>query len=348
MKELWIHAGLPKTGTSALQVFFAQKMQELKDIGLDYMELIDISDAKRGNITSGNGENFARSMLNSNHEAYIDDINGAILKKFFDKIENSKFNKLLLSSEYFNIIPINNIENLKNMLSQKGVILKFIYYVRRQDQFLMSAYMQRVKNHGYKETPDKFILENYKNIFFLNYYTLSKTYQDILGKDNLYVYTYETTKNNSKGIIGHFLEKILKKTPDFVDTIPPINTSPNLLELKLLLSINKFNPRNSLSNIVIKNSVALDNSTNYQIHNIIPNNIIKEILEYFRLENEKFFSEFASNEAFDKPKEFEDIDLDNIEITQKEMIDVFAGLFVELDKKIALLENKYNKIVRNS
>lgn len=337
MKELWIHAGMPKNGSSALQVFFAQNLNRLREEGLDYIELVDLTDARQGEITASNGFRFAQSMLDKNHEAYLEDKNHNLLNQIISRIQTSKFSKFLLSSEYFIVVPYKEIENLNKHLLKNKIRLKFIYYVRRQDQFLVSAYMQRVKRHGYSDTPEKFILDYYKNTEFLNYFTVSKAYESILGKENLYVFIYERTKDHSNGIVGHFIKSILGKNLSWIEEQNSINTSPNLLELKILLSSNRFDPRTEFSDIIVKNSAKINNSSKYQLHNIIPERVMHSILEYFRKENEMLFIEYTKNEKFDEYLPQENINFNDINFTQKEFIDVMSGLFVEFDKKISRL-----------
>ena len=103
MKEVWIHSGLPKNGSSAIQVFLAQNIANLEQEGIDYLEILDISDAKRGHISSGNAALLSRSMLNKEHEAFYDD-NDNLYNQFLLQISSSKYEKILLSSEFFSVV----------------------------------------------------------------------------------------------------------------------------------------------------------------------------------------------------------------------------------------------------
>ena len=100
MKKLYVHAGMPKCGTSALQVFWAQNSDELRRNGIDYLSLGDLSAATAGEITSGNAGPLARSMYPTEHSAkkgskksHIDELIKSIL--------NSPCEQLLISSELF-------------------------------------------------------------------------------------------------------------------------------------------------------------------------------------------------------------------------------------------------------
>jgi len=53
--DFFLHIGFGKTGTSALQTFFAQNTSKFSDLGLDYPDTPHTELAKRGIITPGNG-----------------------------------------------------------------------------------------------------------------------------------------------------------------------------------------------------------------------------------------------------------------------------------------------------
>ena len=53
MKTLFLHIGLGKTGSSALQSWLSLNVEGLREQGIDYADLAP--EAKRGDVSSGNG-----------------------------------------------------------------------------------------------------------------------------------------------------------------------------------------------------------------------------------------------------------------------------------------------------
>jgi hypothetical protein len=338
MKKLYIHAGLPKNGTSALQVFFAKNQKQLLEQGIEYFRTGDINEAEKGNITSGNGGLLARSMLNQNHEAYYKNGNH-LYKEILEKIKNSNTETGLLSSEFFAVIPLSKITEFKESLLNIHVELHFIYYVRRQDQYLMSTYMQRVKRHGFTENPNNYLKSIYKNIHFLNYFGYFNQIENILGNNKLSVFIYETTKNHPKGLIGHFSQKLFGECPDWVKTDPIINTSPSPLEIKLMLMANQYSPRMQFSDFIVADSILSGRSNKYMTHNIVSNEVSKEILNHFDDQNKKFENKFAEGHTFPKPLDKDYINLESLSFKPEEVMDIVSGFLVRFDRRLTKLES---------
>lgn len=339
MKTLWIHSGMPKNGSSALQVFLAKNKNALLKEGLDYIELNDIGDAVAGKITSGNSALFARSLLHENHEAFFQ--NGKRLhKKLFGYLSSAKSENFLLSSEFFTTVPAKNYKTLKEDLLELGITLKIIFYVRRQDQFLMSSYMQRVKRHGYQGFPDDFVLQNYKKSFFLNYFGYTNLIENVVGKGNVLPNVYELTKNHEKGLVGHFISRLLGYVPEWIEEQSSINTSPSILELKFMLMSNIYKPRMNFSDFLIEDSISRGRSKPYEGHSILSAEARAEVLEHFREQNEKFFAKFLPGGTFPETEQGEFIDLKSFQFSANEMMEVVTGFLVRFDQRLAFLENK--------
>lgn len=107
-KEIIIHAGLPKTGTSSLQSFLAKNRQKLKSLGFEYpvneYNASDVSRQENGQMGSGNlrplydfiehgSPYFFRP---SSRKPTVDDIEN-FLRSFFSSNEDC----LLYSNETF-------------------------------------------------------------------------------------------------------------------------------------------------------------------------------------------------------------------------------------------------------
>lgn len=337
MKTLWIHAGLPKNGSSALQVFFAKNRDKLLNEGIDYLDIADISKAIKGEISSGNAALFSRSLLHKNHPEYKSD-DGSLYDKVINTVYKSDSANGLLSSEFFARVPLERFEGLKNELNNLNVTLKIIYYVRRQDQFLMSNYMQQVKRHKYIGSPGDFILNNYKKSPLLNYFDCANNLEKVLGARNVIPLIFESTKEHQKGLVGHFIETILGHCPNWINAQSLINTSLSPLELKLMLMANKYSPRMVFSDLIVANSINSGRVQKYSLHNIIPPNVIKEILEYFKEQNNDFEKKYGNGNVF--PNHIDDnyVDLQSITFTPEEVMDILVGCMVSFDKRLSMLE----------
>ncbi len=342
MKILYVHAGLPKNGSSALQVFFAKNQNNLLKNDIEYLKIgkkDDIEEAKKGNITSGNGALLSRSMLNKKHEAYHSD-EGKLYSEMLDIVKKSKVSTGLISSEFFALLSLDIIKTWKEDLALLGVTLKFIFYVRRQDQFLMSGYMQRVKRHGYMGNPNDYLLNEYKLIHFLNYFGYFNEIETILGQNNLVVSIYELTKINTKGLVGHFMQSILGECPEWVNIDPVVNTSPSLIEIKLMLMANKYSPRMKFSDFIVEDSIKAGRSTKYKLHSIVSPEVTQVIMDYFKNQNSKFEKKYCNGQVFPSidyiQKEY--LDIDDLFFSSGEVMEIIAGFLVRYDRRLLKLE----------
>lgn len=338
MKELWIHMGLPKNGSSAIQVFLAQNIINLKKEDLNYIELNDINNAKRGEISSGNAVLLARSLLSKSHEAYFND--NKLYELFLKLLKKNNNKKVLLSSEFFAIVPITSMKKIKEDVEKIGFQLKLIFYVRRQDQFLMSSYMQRVKRHKYTGYPEDFVLENYKNIHFLKYYGYTNEYINLLGKENIYTNIYELTKEVQEGIVGDFIISILGYIPSWVKSIKSINTSPSIMELKFMLINNNYSPRMEYSDFLISDSIFRNKSYKYQKHNILSKKLTNQIHNYFEEQNNRFCNEILNGKNFPEFKDEEFVNIKDLSFNLDEVTEIISGFLVRYDRRLTKLETK--------
>lgn len=340
MKVLYVHAGLPKNGSSALQVFFANHISELLNEGIDYFDLESLDDAKKGMITSGNGALLSRWFLNEKHEAYYPD-GQAVYAKLINQIKESKAEAGLISSEFFANIPPPKLEQLKSDMEAIGVTVKFVFYARRQDQYLMSGYMQRVKRHGATDFPEDFVKKSFKNVHFLNYFDYAQSLENILGKGDVIPRIFESTKKNPKGLVGDFLQTILKHDcPTWVQVDPVVNTSPSALEIKFMLMANKFSPRMRFSDFVVEDSICAGRSEQYKTHAILKPEIIEEILSFFNAQNKNFEKEYGEGERFPDYVPGNYVDLEDFNFSGNEVMDIMSGFLVRFDRRLTRLEQK--------
>lgn len=129
-KQVIIHCGPPKTGSSALQHWFISNRDYLRSIGIMYPE----HNADRNGIGSGH-----HSLL-LNHKASGSEFNVDAYKTLLDEFYQSSSKYLLLSSEYF-------FYHIESFIELTGNV-KFVVFIRPECETIESLYNQAVKRNG--------------------------------------------------------------------------------------------------------------------------------------------------------------------------------------------------------
>ncbi|NYI80543.1 hypothetical protein [Nocardioides panzhihuensis] len=132
MKSIVVHAGLPKTGTSAVQAFFNSNGEALAKAGIFYpAHTVD-----RNGISAGN----AGSLMERSGHLFV--ASSREVTRTLEEFEASGCHTLLLSSEAF--LP--ELRGIAELLPPQA---QFVLYVRDPLAFLESDYNQRVKRIGH-------------------------------------------------------------------------------------------------------------------------------------------------------------------------------------------------------
>lgn len=190
MATVYLHIGLPKTGTTALQIFLYDNQDVLESHGVSFpdfgLRYKDSSFRKNGrfliapNISNGT-KDFSRPS--DEYEPTLNKI--AELGKTYDKIliTDEGIWHLSMKREHF-------WSDLKSDFESRGLDLKVIVYLRRQDSFVQSLYAQRVR-----ETKKPFTFEEYLNSevqkWPLDFKERLDHISDIVGRDALIIRLYE-------------------------------------------------------------------------------------------------------------------------------------------------------------
>jgi hypothetical protein len=167
MKELILHIGCPKTGSSALQSWLAINQGGLAKQGYQFAVLD--SAAKNFKVSSGNGallDTFIRKTYN-----LVDDDREkglAILDLYF-----SGSKKAIVSSEILSGFSTTNIQKLGHFFDQHKIHVKVIAYVRNLYDFFYSAHVQHVKRTNRLSSFESAVLEERHFRHFLTYKNFS-------------------------------------------------------------------------------------------------------------------------------------------------------------------------------
>lgn len=135
VQEVWLHIGTAKSGTTALQHYYNENRTALSEAGLKYITAPGHSSANKLVIA-----------INKNREEELAKISAHITEQIRSGMERTA----LISSEmFFGMAP-------EKILSALPVLrdypLNILVYLRRQDRYIESKYLQKMKNGRFKGT----------------------------------------------------------------------------------------------------------------------------------------------------------------------------------------------------
>ncbi len=249
-KTLYIHIGSPKTGSTALQNFFALNEKQLGKKGLYYpkykrydvvnnhlyfSQLVVKSGMKRGRvITSKDRQKAKRKVYNYLKRVALD--------------AGTRHSILLSGEEMFFARDLSTLEDVRSMFSS----VKIIIYLRRQDQFLQSFYLQ-----GYKKGKIREPIREHTYLvdkFWLDYLARLETWAEIFERKNIIVRPFEKKQFYQDNLFSDFLHNTmnLELTGDLV--IPEREQSNLRVDIDIyetMQLINSFDlPRKELRKLI--------------------------------------------------------------------------------------------------
>jgi hypothetical protein len=345
MKEIILHPGMPKTGTSALQVFLARNHAALKERGVDYLPIGEFNLGLKGSISSGNGSFLARTLLPPNSPAWIAD-GERYHAEFHAAVRASTADVGIVSSEMFIDAAREQLEKLLASLRERGIAVKVLYYIRRHDQFLASAYMQQVKRHGCTDYPETYVRATYRSAPFLKYHSFYRYLADLFGSRNIRCRIYDEAIRQERGLFRDFLSVLGIDGAGLATDIPDINTSLTPKEVAIMLMINRYRPRMQFSDLVVENAVTSGVMKAGTEHRLLSHRLVEEIEEFFRKENTELAREyFGRSQLFETPASTDAADpIATASLSFEDVIAFFGGLVVRYDQRMVELDQRLTEM----
>ena len=233
MNKVFIHCGAPKTGTSYLQVLFAQYSGDLLKSNIVYPEDASVDSARSGAVTSGNGVEMANYICpNLPHNIGDKD---AFLPRLENLLEQHKGKNLLFSSEFITFPEGERTQNIRRSIESAGYQPQIIYLVRDIATAARSTYSQQVKRHGETRNFSDF-LKSWDPLYHHHVSSIIEAF----GVENLILLNYEQEKDNLADLL---FKRVLGV--DFpIEGSFVINRSLTDTEIEMLRLMNQHFPPN--------------------------------------------------------------------------------------------------------
>ena len=211
MKTLWIHIGMPKTGTTALQEFLDINQATLRQEGFLYRRMpfsyrkdqSQISGRRNGYFLHGLAET-ARGYDPARVEAEREE-GFQILEQWFRETD-----RILLTDEnLWTRIQEGEtyLDHLRRYRDRTGREIRIVVYLRPQEEFLESLYRQRVDGNAAVQVWDEFREQMLPS---LDYPAKLHRITQALGKEALRVRVYQTSlvRADPQFLFSDFMETI--------------------------------------------------------------------------------------------------------------------------------------------
>ena len=292
-RKIIFHIGLPKTATSSLQHFFHKNANLLQ-------EDFNILYPKSGRTKSCPSSHFRLffSFQNKDHFLCPKDIGSPEFEMNLI-LNESKYmsDQILISCEYLIFLSINEFMKLKKIINDRYEI-KFIIYLRRIDDHIISLTNQKVKSNILSNK--KINLSNTIKMRVDIYKKIEKLTK-IFGVNNIIYRIYDYDKFFENNINKDFLVNALQIT-DFSRFAFPekeinIKLGKNSFEYKLLVNKLGYLPLQikKISDLLVDYSINHENSSPI----LLTYNQRKELFYTIQKYEEHLFKLFHPEETFE-------------------------------------------------
>ena len=221
-QKIYIHIGMPKTGSSAIQAFLALNECYLRNHGFSYPNHTGFKQAFQ--TSAGNVADMAKWIENKNDQAINNILN-----------MNSTKN-IILSSEILFKSLMNDPKKFKQYL--QGRDYKIICYVREFTDLIESCINQQIKNHYCIDYTN---VDNIATNF--DYYSCLLNAETYINKKNIIVKKYGSEFFYKGNIYADFMNTLGLELDDSV-IYPEKTVNPSLnrdaLEFRIILNKSFF------------------------------------------------------------------------------------------------------------
>ncbi|MGD9900810.1 MAG: hypothetical protein AB7T22_16920 [Calditrichaceae bacterium] len=297
MKQVYIHIGPPKTGTTTIQHSLFLNRDKLLQNGVYIPHTGSLVD-KAHHYNLG-WELIGEKKFNKSKGTWGD---------LLDELRKVEVSKIILSSEGFIRCTDDNIRTMKEYLSDYETFI--VFYVRRQDKKIQSQWAQGAKSPYRPDVDITFLdwIEN--NIYqfsFSDYYEIYHQWKRVFG-DNILIRVVE--KGQLQGtLFEDFLTTIGVENPQQYQTSNDMNVSPGIKTLSMILEYKrllgtKIDEKKLLRIIRVIKDYGEENGWNDEKWSFLTREMYDKIMSQYEESNRKLALEyFQRDQLFFEPFE---------------------------------------------
>ena len=240
MKQLYLHIGLGKTGSSALQSWLSLNAELIAQQGIDYADIVP--EVKFGESLSGNGIALHHACVDQD----LDRVEELLTTTYFFTPGNTV---AIVSCELLQGLSLSKIEAIKDICNRNAIEVTIVAYVRSVYEWLYSTYVQFVKRASHTHS---FGAKD-EDLDFAAFHDNLLRYFEVFG-ERMNVLNYDAAK---KDIYSSFANVTGISTNSLQSLKMRVNRSLSFKEVEILRRTNALHNgafSTQISNFVISES----------------------------------------------------------------------------------------------
>jgi hypothetical protein len=250
-RELILHIGLPKTGSTSIQTFLVQNRSALMRHAIDYLAPAGYFERGRpANIAKGNGRYFAQSLLPADDPMCLPP-NDRFVAALRDAIEKCSAERVLLSSELFVFASEVGWSEVVDICERQGRKLRLIAAVRNHADIISSSLIELARSFGLADLSRERIRLFYAHHPALKYGSFFSALRRLAG-DRIHVLSHDRAVAD-RSLMADFLGALEISHGDGTWAEPArLNVTPSPEAIAFIRLCNSRNVPASVSNAIAR------------------------------------------------------------------------------------------------
>lgn len=240
--RIYIHIGSYKTGTSSIQSHLQRSRDKLEANGWLYPV---------AGSQNGHAHHLIPFALQKSSSSESINEARSLVSEIIKEAQSKNAENIIISSEVFFSLQKDHIHSFSKLF--EGHDVRIVCYLRRQDQFLHSFYMQCIKHSQMRISDGPAEYKGFNEVVTIARYDhIVSWWAESFGEDAMMVETYDR-KCQKNGVINEFMEKIDCDASSAGSTEARVNTTIHTELIEYLRVANSMGISPKQHEILLKN-----------------------------------------------------------------------------------------------